>query len=187
MSRSSTLKRLALTIGLVTVAATPTAATTWSVDQGASSVTFVAQQNGSPLKGTFQDWSAEITLDPNALDEAEINATVRPGSAKTGKPQVDQTLPGAAWFATSSHPEATFTSSEIVSTGEISYEARGTLTIKGKSEPFVLPFTLTVDGDTARAKASVSLARLIFGVGTDVSPPTVADPVTVDLEITATR
>ncbi|WP_029056807.1 YceI family protein [Stappia stellulata] len=187
MSRFSTLKRLAAATALLTVAVPPASATTWSVDKDASSVNFVAQQNGAPLEGRFQDWSADITLDLDALDAATISATVRPGSAQTGQSQVDQTLPGAAWFAASSFPEATFTSSDIVSTGDNAYEARGTLTIKGKSEPFTLPFTLAIDGDSAHAQASVSLARLVFGVGTDVSPPAVADPVTVNIDITATR
>jgi polyisoprenoid-binding protein YceI len=187
MPRSSKLARLALATGILALVAGPANAANWTVDRDASKVTFVAQQNGAPVEGRFEDWSAEISLDPDGLETAEISATVRPGSAQTGQPQIDQTLPGAAWFATASHPEATFTSQDIVSTGDTTYEARGTLTIKGTSQPFTLPFTLTIDGDTARAEAQISLARMLFGVGTDVVPPAVADPVTVSLEITATR
>lgn len=187
MTRSCAVTRLALATGLFALVAGPATAANWTVDKEASKVTFVAQQNGAPVEGRFEDWSAQIRLDPEALENAEISATVRPGSAQTGQPQIDQTLPGASWFDTASHPEATFASQDIVSTGDNAYEARGTLTIKGTSQPFVLPFTLTIDGDTARAEAQVSLARMLFGVGTDVAPPAVADPVTVSLEITATR
>jgi polyisoprenoid-binding protein YceI len=187
MTRSCAFARLALATGLIALVAGPATAANWTVDREASKVAFVAQQNGAPVEGVFEDWSARIRLDPEALKDAEISATVRPGTAQTGQPQIDQTLPGASWFDTANHPEATFTSQEIVSTGDNAYEARGTMTIKGTSQPFTLPFTLTIDGDTARAEAQISLARMLFGVGTDVAPPAVADPVTVTLEITATR
>jgi len=165
----------------------PALAGDWTVDPSASTLAFTAQQNGSPLEGRFTDWNAEIALDPQALDQASIVASIGTASATTGQPQVDGTLPGANWFDAAAHPQARFVSQEIVAVGDGRYEASGTLTLKGIEMPLTLPFTLEIDGDTARARAEVTLARTAYEVGTDVGTDTVADGVAVTLEIVATR
>lgn len=186
MSALSFARRAALFLP-VAFMASPAAAETWSVDHASSRLAFVATQNGAPVEGVFSDWSAEITLDPADLSTARIEARVRTGSATTGQGQIDGTLPGAAWFDAATTPEAVFTSSKVSEVGENSYEASGELTIKGISKSFVLPFTLTIDGDTAKAEAEVSLARTEYSVGSDIPTGTVADEVKVVLDITATR
>ncbi|WP_428696662.1 YceI family protein [Stappia sp.] len=182
--------RLTLLTGIVVaalVAGTPAAASSWTVDPSKSSLTFVATQNGAPVEGRFAGWSAEITLDPQAPETGRIRAVIDTASAVTGQGQVDQTLTSAAWFDPASHPDAVFESGSITALGDDRYEAVGTLTIKGTARELVLPFTLSVDGDSARAQADVSLARLVFGIGSDIPEATVANDVTVRLDIAATR
>lgn len=178
---------LAAALLAIPLATAPALASDWTVDQSASTLAFTARQNGSPLEGRFTDWSAEITFDPRALGEARIAASIGTASATTGQPQVDGTLPGASWFDAAAHPQARFVSSEIVAVGDGRFEASGTLTLKGIEMPLTLPFSLEIDGDTARAAAEVTLARTAYEVGTDVGTDTVADGVTVTLEIVATR
>lgn len=165
----------------------PAAASDWTVDTAESSLSFVAMQNGSPVEGRFENWSAEISLDPDNIADARIRAVVETGTAGTGQPQLDQTLSSASWFDPSSHPQAVFESSKITALGEGRYEAAGELSIKGKAVPLTLPFTLEIDGDTARARAEVPLMRLAFGIGSDIPASTVGDEVSVRIDITATR
>lgn len=187
MFRKSHLTLLTGIVVAALVAGTPAAASSWTVDTSKSSLTFVATQNGSPVEGRFAGWNAEITLDPQAPETGRIRAVIDTASAATGQGQVDQTLASAAWFDPASHPDATFESESITALGDGRYEAVGTLTVKGAALELALPFTLAIDGDTARAQAEVSLARLAFGIGSDIPEATVANDVTVRLDIAATR
>jgi len=169
------------------LAAGPATASIWTVDQAESSLSFVATQNGNSVEGRFQEWTAEIELDPENLDGAHIRAVINTGSVGTGQPQVDQTLVSGSWFDPSAHPQAIFESSRIAALGDGRYEAAGELSVKGKAVPLTLPFTLEIDGDTARAQAEVPVLRLVFGIGSDIPASTVGDEVAVKLVITATR
>lgn len=188
MSFPEMLSRHALGLALAALLATgPAAADTWTVDQTESVLSFIATQNGNSVEGRFQDWSAEIELDPANLDGARIRAVINTGSAGTGQPQVDQTLASSSWFDPSVHPQAVFDSTKITALGDGRYEAAGDLSIKGKSVPITLPFTLEIEGDTARARAEVPVLRLVFGIGSDIPASTVGDEVAVRVDITARR
>lgn len=187
MFRKSHLAPVTGMVAAMLVAAMPAAASSWTVDTSKSSLTFVATQNGAPVEGRFAGWNAEITLDPQAPETGRIRAVIDTGSATTGQGQVDQTLASAAWLDPAGHPDAVFESDRITALGENRYEAAGTLTIKGTARELVLPFTLSVEGDTARARADVSMARLVFGIGSGIPEATVANDVTVRLDIVANR
>jgi polyisoprenoid-binding protein YceI len=49
--------------------------------------------------------------------------------------------------------------------GSGAYEAVGTLTIRGITQPIALPFTLAITGNQAKADGTVQLIRTKFGVG----------------------
>ena len=86
-------------------------------------------------------------------------------------------------------PTATFVSDTITQSGE-TYDAEGTLTIKGKANPVTLSFTLAVDGDTAKAEGGFMLDRRDYQLGTGSDFETeewVKFPVGVNVSITATR
>ena len=71
---------------------------------------------------------------------------------------------------------------------ETGFEARGPLTIRGQSVDIVLPFTLDLQGDTARVAGSVDLNRLDFGIGKTLpQEDSLAFDVTVSVSLTATR
>ncbi|XBQ15306.1 MAG: YceI family protein [Oceanicaulis sp.] len=165
--------------------AAPAFATDWVVDTEASTVGFEVTAFGSGFTGAFQDFSAEITLDPENLDAARIDATVRTGSAELSNAQYASNMQSGAGLDVESHPEARFVSEDIRAT-DSGYEAVGTLTIKGQSQPLTLPFTLEIDGDRAVADGSFTIERAKFGVGgsswSDVGPR-----VTVNLHIEADR
>lgn len=181
------LRRAALALPLFLAWALPAVAADWTIDKAASRLSFVATQNGAPVAGAFSDWSATISLDPADLANARIEARVQTGSASTGQAQIDGTLPSDAWFNSAAMPEAVFTSSKITAKNDGTYEAAGELTIKGISQPLVLPFTLSIEGDRAHATAEVPVARLAYGVGTGIPAGTVADEVKVVLDISASR
>ncbi|NHK26899.1 YceI family protein [Parvularcula flava] len=161
----------------------------WAIDPAVSSVTFTAEQQGQEFTGEFGSFSADIRLDPQDLSDAMISATIDMTSVDAGSTDRNDALPTNDWFAVKKFPEATFVSDEINSLGGDQYEAVGTLTIKDVSQPANLPFTLSIDGDTATASGTLDLTRTDYNVGTGAykDGKWVGLPVTVMVEITATR
>ncbi|MDJ0933138.1 MAG: YceI family protein [Breoghania sp.] len=126
-------------------------------------------------------------MDPAAPETATIKVTIDTGSVATDDGQMGQTLTGYAWLNSGSFPTATFTSDEIVSTGEGTYDALGTLTIKDIAMPMTLPFTLKVDGDTAKAQGGSTLERQDYKIGSDVDEETLDGTVKVAFDLVAKK
>lgn len=169
------------------LSASVASAQTWTVDASQSTLGFEVAQGGSPLVGTFQTWTASIEFDPAAPENAKISATIETGSALTGNPQFDGTLPSADWFDVSAFPAAEFTADGASLVKGNTYRAEGTLAIKGTSQPVTLEFTLDIEGDTAKARGKATVDRLAYQLGAGVATDTVGDVVTVTLDLTASR
>ncbi len=178
---------LALVLGASTAVATPVLADTWTVDAGQSRLGFEVKQGDGTLKGFFDTWTAEIDFDPEAPEAARISAEINAGSASTGNPQFDATLPASEWFDVSTFPVASFETESVTRAEGNSYKADGTLTIKGIAQPVALDFTLDIDGDTAKATGTATVKRTEYELGAGVGTDTVGDAVTVTLDLTANR
>jgi len=144
---------------------TDIAADGWVVDPDRSRLGFRGTQMGSPFEGRFSRFTADIRFDPDRPEDGHVVVVVDTASAVTGDTQRDGAMPGDDWFAAARHPEARFEARDIRRTGTDSYDAIGTLTIRGISHPIVLPFTLTRDDGATRARGQVELVRTDFGVG----------------------
>jgi polyisoprenoid-binding protein YceI len=139
----------------------------WELDRAASSIAFRATQNGKDFEGSFGRWNAGIIMNPQAPEEeGEIEAVIDLSSADAGSSDRNEALPDEGWFNTALHSRAVFRSSSITATGDGTYNADGTLTIKGVTREVAMPFTLNID-DTGKAIAdgSVILDRSDFGIG----------------------
>jgi cytochrome b561/polyisoprenoid-binding protein YceI len=160
----------------------------WSVN-GGSTLGFATTWSGSAIEGRFDRWTADIRFSPEALDKSKVGVSIDLSSAVTGDPQRDQSMGGADWFDTASHPKATFTATRFEKTGTDRYVAHGQLTIRGVSRPQRLPFTLKIEGDKARVSGVTSLDRTAFGVGQGEWKSTDQIPaeVKVSVNLTATR
>ncbi|GGB42213.1 hypothetical protein GCM10011316_12660 [Roseibium aquae] len=177
----------AATLTCATLLLTPAAASTWTVDQGGSTLGFEVAQGTGSISGTFTDWSASIDLDPDNLETAVITARIALPSATTGNGQIDGTLPTGQFFNVAEFPAAEFTSETISLANDGSYVAEGSLALKGVRHPVTLSFTLDIEGDTATAKGTATLDRTVYNVGTGVGPDQVGADVSVTIDLTATR
>ena len=61
---------------------------------------------------------------------------------------------------------AVFQSDDFVKTSTNTYEARGTLTMKEKTQPLTLPFTLDITDAKAEMSGTLTLDRTLWEVGT---------------------
>ncbi len=136
----------------------------WVLDRDASSVGFETTVFGQPASGEFSEFDAAITLDPDDLASARIEATVTVSSGTMSNRDYQTALRSPDGLNPAAHPEARFVSDDVTATDD-GYEARGTLTIRGQETEAVLPFTLQIDGDRAVADGELTVDRSAFGVG----------------------
>lgn len=156
----------------------------WQVEDGTIEITVT--QFGSPVSGTFADWTAAITFDETITEGplGEVTTTVSIPSLTLGS-VTDQAM-GADFFDATNHPTATFTAQ--IKPGQDGYIAEGTLKIKDTEMPLVLPFSLNVNEDRAEMDGSLTLNRLDFGVGANMQDESsLALAVDVVVKLTATR
>ena len=156
----------------------------WQVQDGTLSITI--SQLGSPVTGSFADWTAAIAFEdppePGLAGSADVTIAITSLSLGT---VTDQAM-GADFFDSARFPTARF-KAELFKT-ETGFEARGPLTIRDKLVDVVLPFTLDLQGDTAVMSGQLELNRMDFNVGT--SQPTeesLGFSVIVSVELTAKR
>jgi polyisoprenoid-binding protein YceI len=117
--------------------------------------------------GWFSRWRADIRFDPDDLEASTALVVIEMASAMDGVALHERTLPTEPWFNVAASPTATFRAAEFRRRGGDAYEARGELTLKGRSRELTLPFTLSIDGDRAVMDARTSIDRRSFGIGND--------------------
>lgn len=140
-------------------------ATQWEVASEKSTITFSGTHAGRAFDGTFKSWTADITFDPNALDQAKADVRIDLASAETGDVTYDKTLPTADWFNIKAVAEGRFVTSSIKAVADDAYQAVGTLTIRGFDVPVTLDFTFAQDGDTAKLVGTTKLKRMDYEIG----------------------
>ena len=140
----------------------------WRVEDG--SLDIAIRQMGSEVTGGFRDWTADIAYSETA------DATGRHGSVEVvvaipslSLGSVTKQAMGKDFFNADTHPTATFDADLLAE--DDGHVARGTLTVKGESVPVEMPFTLDIEGDTARAAGGLIVDRRDFDIGTGTQDP----------------
>ena len=92
-----------------------------------------------------------------------------------------------AWFDTKTYPTARFVSESVKALGGNRYEVAGKMTIKGKTNPVVAPFTFKQDGANGLFEGMFPIKRLQYGIGDGIwsDPETVADDVQIKFRFVA--
>jgi cytochrome b561 len=173
----------------VAVPADPDAPPVWRVNSAASSIVFTGAHAGVPFEGRFSRWHADIRFDPGNLDQSKAVVTVETASAADGVPVHDSTLPRAEWFDVEDHPTADFSTTSFRASGNGVYEARGTLSIKGRAIETRLPFTLRIEGNRAvmDGTAQISRADANLGMRSDPEAEYVSAEIGVRVHVEAVR
>ncbi|PKU24189.1 YceI family protein [Telmatospirillum siberiense] len=159
------IRMTAVALACLLAAAPSAMAATWTVDTAKSSLGFAGSQSGTPFEGHFGKWQAQIDFDPANPASGHAVVTIDMGSAVTGDPQKDQSLPQSDWFNVKSFPQATFEATSFRARGGNAYEAVGSLSIRGIKKDVVLPFTFETEGSSGHAKGRLELLRTDYGVG----------------------
>lgn len=120
------------------------AAATYKVDGVHSSVVFkIKHNNVSNFYGIFSSIDGTFSLE----DGGSITVNVNPESINSGNAKRDDHLRSPDFFAVKEYPELSFTSSSLKRTGENTFEAAGTLTLRGQSKPLTVTIEQTGSGE----------------------------------------
>jgi len=177
---------LCLLLPMISLADVPT----WQIVPNESHLTFTATQNNAPVTGEFKKFSGDIHFDPDQLNASHVKITVDVNSISDPYHQLSDTLITPDWFDTKDFPKAVFQSNHFTKTGDKTYQAEGTLTLRNITLPITLSFTQEQYTPTqARIKGTATLKRTPFHVGQGEWSDTkaVKDEVTINFEITAVK
>jgi polyisoprenoid-binding protein YceI len=178
-----------LALALTALLTTPASAAHWTVDATKSKLGFNVMWSNEPFAGTFRSWKADIEFDSGEPQLAHVAVAVDLASEASDEADFDDGLKGAQGFQISQFPVARFVTTTFAHEIGTEYVATGNLTLKGVTRQVVLPFSLTINGNTAHMKGTAHVMRTDFGVGlgTWAAPSPVAHDVTVTIDLVATR
>ena len=137
----------------------------WRSDPAESRLEIVVTFDGTDVPGGFRVFEATLRLDPANVAAGSLDATIWTASAAFGIADVDREIVKREWFDASAHPQAVFRSRELARLSADRYRARGTLTLKGVTQPVEFPFTFVVRPEGATLEGALALDRGRFGIG----------------------
>ena len=158
---------LALVAGLC-MAGTVQAASYQSVQPDKSSIRFRYKQMGVAMDGKFAKFQSTLQWDPAKPELARATIEIDLASVDTGSAEGDDEVLGKSWFHTAVFPKAVFVLKQLKPTGPDSYEASGTLSIKGHTRELKFPVKHSAQGGKGQLSASFNLARADFAIGEGV-------------------
>ncbi len=179
--QSMLLSLLLLSGGLIAIAQ----ASAQPVLYDKSRVSAVSRQMNIPVEAQFRRFSAEIAFDAAKPETSKARIEIEVGSFDIGVGEINDDVKGRQWFDAKTHPKATFVASAVRALGGGRFEARGALTIKGKTLEVTAPFTWKAEGGTSVYDGQFPIRRLLYNIGEGAWKDTdvVADEVLVKFRL----
>ncbi len=171
---------------LLLLAAGSAVAAERAVDKAGSEIGFSVKQMGVPVSGRFSRFDAKIDLDSGKPEQSRAEISVEIASLTTGDADSDAVALDKPWLNRVDFPKASFSSSAVRSLGPGRYEAKGMLTIRGKSREIAVPFTAQeqAGGVTLLAgQFTLRRADLCIGCGEWIEGDLVANEVPVRFKL----
>jgi polyisoprenoid-binding protein YceI len=152
----------------------------------------VMQQQYLNLVGRFDNYSATLVMDFEEMSNSRLNATVQMGSLSMTDGDVVETLVNSSvWFNAPLFPEATFTTTSVDVTGDMTADFHGELTFVGVKKPWTLhvQFYPGSDGELTGSSigmmANGSFNRTDFGLNQYMNMAD--DPVSIEVNVKFNR
>jgi len=161
----------------------------YGVDKSHGYITYTYDHQGysTPHIG-FDSFDLTLTLDSANPENSELNVVIDATSINSRVPAFDGHLNGPNFFDTANHPEITFTSTGMKSTGEDTYDVMGDLTIKGVAKPVTIAATIKKAGEHPRSKkpligvtGEATVSRADWGLTR--AAPMVGDEITIFISV----
>jgi polyisoprenoid-binding protein YceI len=172
---------LVAAVTLVTVAAAS------GIDATRSEITATFRQMNVPVEGGFKVFRGSIDFDPGKLKTARARIEIDTASFDLGAPEYEEELRGKEWFDTPAYPMASFVSSNVIAVGPDRFEARGSFTLKGKTQVIKVPFTMRFDGAARIFEGELPISRKMYAIGSSEWDGTLDDEVRVKFKVTTAK
>ena len=183
----TTLRTLALTAMVSTLAFSAQAAEKFTLDASHTAITWHVDHFGfSTPSGKFMSVKGEVMLDEANPAASSVNVTIDIAGINSGVPKLDEHLKSPDFFDVAKFPTATFVSKKVETTGADTAKVSGDLTLHGVTKPVTLDVKLTKIGEnmmklkTAGFTASTTIKRSEFGMTTYV--PNLGDDIKIEIE-----
>ena len=116
---------------------------TYTPDKWHTRILFTVDHMGlSHYEGRFTDSKIALVLDEEDFANSSVEVTVPVSSIDTFSPELNSKMPDPLFFDSEQYPNMHFKSSSVIKTGANTGRITGDLTIKGKTLPTILDFTI---------------------------------------------
>lgn len=186
------MKRLLLPL-LLTAACSAHAVEYGNVLVEKSQLSFTSKQMGVPVDGKFGKFAATLSFDPARPEAGKAQIEVDLASVDAGSKDANDEVVSKGWFNVREFPKARFVSTSVKALGNNRFEARGQMTIKGRTRDMTVPFSYKPDGAGSAAtgvfEGVLPLQRTQFGIGEGAWADTsvVADEVPIRFRLVASQ
>lgn len=164
----------------------------WAFDPSHTSVSFQVNHLGfSNVTGFFREFEADVSFDPDDLAATQVTFTIAADSVDTLWPARDEHVKPPDFLDVANHPEITFVSTGVETTGDTTATLTGDLTIKGVTQEVAFDATLNQIGpnpfnpeqQVAGFTLTGEIDRTDFGI--DFGAPAIGAtmPVTINVEL----
>ena len=173
------------------------AANNWNIDNSHSTIGFrIRHMVIARVNGTFEDWSGQLTLDPENLTDSSVEIRINVASVDTHEADRDTHLRSADFFDAETYPEIVFTSTSVEAVDAENVRILGDLTMHGVTQPVVLaaeyggrvkdPWGNDRVGFTATTKIDRKDFGLTWNTALETGGVLVGDTVEITVELEAT-
>ena len=190
-------KPAALAAALLLAVTGTARASEWTVLMAESQVEFTGVQMGIPISGEFTAFTSTIAFDRDNILAGWVRVAIDLESLSTPLPLIAQILVQEPWFDIANHPRGIFEAREFSQVTDMHYLAKGSLTLRGVTQPVTFAFKFISYGkDPGRhgwLKAvllgEATVQRTAFGIGQGEWGATniVSDDVTVNVYLSAKK
>lgn len=158
------------------------------INEQDSEITFTYRQMGVTMDGHFNKFIVEsFRFDPDQAETGEMQISIPLASIDVGYREANDEIGNPEWLDTDKFPDARFESESLQVLSDDRYQAKGLLTIKGKTEPVSIDFSFTEHPDNALLQGEFTIERGVFGIGLNEWADTsiVAAEITVQFQLVA--
>ncbi len=145
-----------------------------------SAISFKIKNLGINTGGSLGGLKATVKFDPANLVASTIEAAVDVSTINTDNSTRDEHLRSDNFFDVTRYPTISLKSISIKHKSGNNYAGQFNLTIKDKTKPVQIPFSLTDKGNSLAFSGTFKINRLDYGVGTNSL--TLSDEVTIIID-----
>jgi len=139
-----------------------------AVQNNKGALGFVFKQMNVPVEGRFKRFSTQLSFDPAKPQVARVVLEIDLASIDAGSAEANDEVVGKSWLNAKQFPRARFESTAVKALGGNRYELTGNFTLKGRTQPLVVPVTFKPEGNVASYSGSLTIKRADYAVGEGV-------------------